>query len=60
MGGSPCEVFDGRRGRVDVRHPGRVERRALARKREQRPESFGPVVLDSLGGPFEPRHVVLE
>ena len=59
-GRQPCEVVDGRRGRVDVGHPGRVERRALARESEQRPESFGPVALDPLARPVQPRHVVLE
>ena len=59
-GRQPFEVVDGRRGRVDVGHPGRVERRALAREREQRPEAFGPVALDSLARPLKPRNVVLE
>jgi hypothetical protein len=56
----PGQVVDGRRGRVDAGHPGRVERRALARPPEQRPETFGPVALDPLARPVEPRHMVLE
>ena len=37
-----------------------VERRALPREPEQRPESFGPIALDPLAWPLEPCHVVLE
>ena len=59
-GRQPGEVFDGRCRRVDVGHPGRVERRALAREPEQRSEVRRPIVLDSLVRPIEPRHVVLE
>ncbi len=52
------EVGDGRRGRVELGHPARVERRALAGEREQRPEPFGLVALDALPRPVQPRHVV--
>ena len=44
----------GRRGRVDVAHPGVVERRALPREPEQRPETFGPVALDP---PLDPEQI---
>jgi hypothetical protein len=37
-----------------------MERRALARVREQRPESFGLVALDSPARPLESSHMILE
>ena len=59
-GRQPYEVCDGRRGRVDVGHPGGMKRRALARIGEQRSESFGLITLDPLARPLQPSQVVLE
>ena len=56
----PREIRDGRRGRIEARHPSCVKRRVLPRVAQQRPQALGPVALDPIGGPVDARDVILQ